>query len=249
MSVHRHARKPLYRQVAETIEADLVHASAPGDALPGETALAERFGVNRLTVRQALGELAQRGLVRTVHGRGSFVAEPPIRYEISGSSEASLTRAMERQGLQVRQLLLATELDDDRELRRRLGLRRAVRRWELLRLVDERPWTLTRMWADARRFADLHEQWDGSSSLYGVLADVYDIHLRRLERDVWAEAAGPLDAEQLDVPVGAPILVLEGRNGDQHGEPVMLVHHRGRADRVRFAVEYAPAAAGAAGHA
>jgi GntR family phosphonate transport system transcriptional regulator len=52
----------------------------PGEQLPTEHALAERFAVNRHTVRQALAHLATRGIIRITHGRGSFVSEWAIDY-------------------------------------------------------------------------------------------------------------------------------------------------------------------------
>jgi DNA-binding GntR family transcriptional regulator len=45
----------------------------PGDALPSESALAERYGVARGTARQALAELEGSGLVESVQGKGRFV--------------------------------------------------------------------------------------------------------------------------------------------------------------------------------
>jgi DNA-binding GntR family transcriptional regulator len=45
----------------------------PGDALPSESALAERYGVARGTARHALAELEGAGLVESVHGKGRYV--------------------------------------------------------------------------------------------------------------------------------------------------------------------------------
>ena len=67
-----------YEQVAAILEAEIRSgALGPGDRLPGERDLAQRLGVSRATVREALGALQIAGLVETRHGAGSFVAAAP----------------------------------------------------------------------------------------------------------------------------------------------------------------------------
>jgi GntR family transcriptional regulator len=239
--VNRVRGMPVYRQVGAAIEELIARqAPVPGTRLPKESELAEAFAVNRLTVRQALAELVQRGLITTVHGRGSYVAQPPIRYDISGGREASLTRAMRAAGHDVSQRLLDMQRDDDPEIQRALGTRAGLQRYDLLRLVDELPWTLTRTWLPARRFAALEREWAGAGSLYDALETLYGIRMQRGARTIWAEAAGPDDARRLLVAVGSPVLVMRGHNVSQDAEPVAAVVHRGRADRVQFSLEYEP---------
>ncbi len=55
---------------------DLVTGSAPGTAAPSERELVERFGVARMTVRQALDALVSEGVLERFPGRGTFVAQP-----------------------------------------------------------------------------------------------------------------------------------------------------------------------------
>ena len=64
----------------------------PGDLLPTEQVLAESLGVARNTVRQALGDLAEQGLIQRVRGRGTFVCDPPSNLTPSGTS-ATTARA------------------------------------------------------------------------------------------------------------------------------------------------------------
>jgi GntR family phosphonate transport system transcriptional regulator len=72
-----------WRQIADTLAGEIRSGTlAAGAQLPAESALAARFGVNRHTVRRALGVLAEGGLVRTTQGRGSFVEQGPIAYPI-----------------------------------------------------------------------------------------------------------------------------------------------------------------------
>lgn len=47
----------------------------PGARLPAERALADEYGVAYMTIRRAMAELRERGLILTVHGKGTFVAE------------------------------------------------------------------------------------------------------------------------------------------------------------------------------
>ena len=67
---------PLWRQIAQQIEKEIRDRTLhPGDKLPTEWELTERFGVNRHTIRRALSALAEAGVVRAEQGRGTFVQE------------------------------------------------------------------------------------------------------------------------------------------------------------------------------
>lgn len=68
---------PLFAQVRDALRADILEGRlAPGERLASESALIARFGVSRITVRQALAELNAAGLVETVNGKGSYVTRP-----------------------------------------------------------------------------------------------------------------------------------------------------------------------------
>jgi len=65
---------PLYRQIADIVEARITAGELqPDRPIPSETAMAEEFGVARLTARRAVRELVERDLVHVVRGKGSFV--------------------------------------------------------------------------------------------------------------------------------------------------------------------------------
>jgi GntR family transcriptional regulator len=82
--------------------------SAPGDSLPSEVELAARFGVSRMTARQAVQNLAAEGLVQRRRGAGTFVAPRPIhRHE---GSLMSFTEDMRRRGMKASSRLLEAGL-------------------------------------------------------------------------------------------------------------------------------------------
>ena len=65
---------PLYHQLQNVLKAEIEARKWHADQqLPNETKLAERFGVSKITVRQALQKLAELGYIRREHGRGTFV--------------------------------------------------------------------------------------------------------------------------------------------------------------------------------
>lgn len=72
---------PLYMQVVNELKAEIVRGAHPiGAQLPSESALVERFGVSRQTVRQALRMLREAGLVRSHQGLGTIVERPGLNY-------------------------------------------------------------------------------------------------------------------------------------------------------------------------
>lgn len=76
-------KTPVWLAIANALRSEISEGRyQPGDKLPTEAALAERFGVNRHTVRHALSKLVEENLVRTRRGAGAFVAAKPTDYAI-----------------------------------------------------------------------------------------------------------------------------------------------------------------------
>lgn len=91
MVVRRTGKQPLYAQIADQLR-DAIHRGdlAPGEQLPTEQQLIERFSVSRNTVRLALGVLNSEGLISSSQGRGSFVRErTPLHYFASRTDSRS----------------------------------------------------------------------------------------------------------------------------------------------------------------
>ncbi len=75
---------PLYIQLEEQLETGIINGKyRPGDRLPSENELCREYGVSRTTVRQTLGLLAQKDLVYSSQGKGTFVKVPLISHELS----------------------------------------------------------------------------------------------------------------------------------------------------------------------
>lgn len=67
-------KRPLYVQLVDALLSDVVGAGGEGEQLPTEKELCDEYAVSRTTVRQALAELEQRGLIYRIQGKGSFIA-------------------------------------------------------------------------------------------------------------------------------------------------------------------------------
>ncbi|HYZ67792.1 MAG TPA: GntR family transcriptional regulator [Mycobacterium sp.] len=237
--INRYADRPIYRQLSDLLETRLAEQARPGDRLPSEAELSAEFDVNRLTVRRALDELNQRGLIETVHGKGSFVALPRVRYNVSAGRDASFTRSMRELGHRVSVRMLSTKIVENPELAEELDTTGAVLVCLTLRLVDDQPWSLSMTSIGTERFPGLAEQWKGETSLFDFLLDAHGVRMRRAYRTFAAGLAEPAEAEHLQLRVGAAILEMRGLNVDQNGIPVAVVRHRFRGDRVQFTVDLA----------
>jgi GntR family transcriptional regulator len=83
----------IWQQVADDLASDISTGVLPlGSKLPAELELSEIYGVARVTIRRAVGDLVDRGFVVRIHGRGTFVTEtlppPPTKDTATASDEA-----------------------------------------------------------------------------------------------------------------------------------------------------------------
>jgi GntR family transcriptional regulator len=107
-----------HERIARVLEDEIRRGSMPhGRRLPGETALAERFSVSRNTVRAALVELGQAGLIATRSGKGSFVTYDGNPLDV----ELGWARALQEQGVRTRVEVLRLDEVSDAALAESLG--------------------------------------------------------------------------------------------------------------------------------
>jgi DNA-binding GntR family transcriptional regulator len=235
--VQRAAGMAVWQQLRADILSRIENGSlAPGDALPPEATLAEAYRVSRLTVRRALADLARIGVVRTEHGVGSFVATKPLRHRID-DGQVSLLESMAKRGHTVRQQVLdireaesASAHAGEYEFPAFPG---AVMEYRYIRWVDELPWSVSFAAIPA---ALAPANWDGTSSLFAAMSDAHGVNVRRNDRYFSAVPANPEDAAWLEIPAGAPLLLLRGTNCDTAGRTVAYIVHRIRGDRAEYGV-------------
>ena len=233
MPVQKQPGTALYRQVADDLRARVRRSElAPGQRLAPEAQLARQYGVNRLTMRRALEELARAGIVRTEHGVGSFIARPATRHRID-DGEASLSESMARRGITVRHHVLAvTELDPGADTPFPDFAGAAVQ-FRFVRYLEDEPWSIGEVLVPAS-LAPL--DWAGGASVFAAVSDRHRLTVKRAERSFSAGPASPDDAGWLDVPVGTALLELRGFNTDSLGRVIATVAHRIRGDRAEYVV-------------
>src|SRR5215469_6184395 len=84
MRIDSHSPVPLYAQLESILAAEIAAGRfPPGDQLPKEEELVERYAVSRTTVRQTIQNLVRRGLIEIRRGKGTFVLEPKITQELT----------------------------------------------------------------------------------------------------------------------------------------------------------------------
>jgi GntR family phosphonate transport system transcriptional regulator len=209
----------LWRQIADRLRADIASGLLQsGSRLPTEAELSAQFGVNRHTVRRALEELSRDGLVRVEQGRGSFVAEDVLDYNVEARtrfSEWIRKHNKEPSGI-IRQL---REVPADARVADGLGVRAGSRVVVLERLgfADDRPVSLARHYFPASRLDGMLAALQATPSITEALKSVGVNDYLRLQTRVTARLPTPTEAELLRMPRSRPVLATENVNVDRFG--------------------------------
>jgi GntR family transcriptional regulator len=225
---------PLYLWLAALLR-DQIEAgglSAHG-LVPSERVLSERYGVSRMTARHALETLTLEGYLYRSPRRGTFVAEPRLRFSV-GSFTRNMTEAERTPGTQV---LSAATVDPDPAAAELLGVPAGGRVHVLqrLRTAMGEPIAIENIQLSAPRFPDLLAH-DMAGSLWAVLRTHYGVNPERADARVVAVTLDRFEAEALGVKAGSPAIVLTRTVYDEKGEVVELARDVYRGDRTEFSV-------------
>ena len=220
-------RGPAHTQIELALETAIERGRlSPGDRLPAERELAERYGVSRMTLRQALGALELRGRLVRSKGRygGTFVAEPKL--ELAGTS--ALSDQLRGLGLAAGARVLSACEREAASDEAELGAR--VYSIERVRLANGEPVALERGAYSVDAFPGLLE---GSleGSLYDLIRARYDAVPVRAHERLEPALAHPEEAAALGIEPGAPVMLVERTAYSAAGQPVEHSRDVFRGDR------------------
>ena len=238
--IERRSGVTLWRQIADRIRSGIAgEPDGREGRLPPEAELAERFGVNRHTVRAAIAALVQEGVLRSEQGRGTFIVRRNrLTYPIG--TRTRFASGLEGQAEARRSRLLRSRVETPPpEAAKALGLNSNARtiRLETLSEADGTPVSVATHWFDASRLADIAEAFQKTGSITLALRECgVDDYLRRTTA-IEARHAGAGDLEALKLSPGAIVLVTRATNTDMDGAPIQYSETRFAADRVTLSVE------------
>ena len=213
-------RVSLVDQVRQGLHEDLVSGRLePGAKLPNENEIAERFGVSRATVREAVLGLMEAGYLARRHGSGTYVTKAP-RSRHALDSTVSYTEMIRESGHEpsVTVITKTVRAPDDRE--REVLEADEVLELERVRFADRRPVIYSRDRIAAAWLRDVpDEAFDGS--LYAVLHSTGH-EVVRATAELLPTLADTRLSKLLEVKRGAPLLHIDQTDYDTRGHAVML---------------------------
>lgn len=209
-----------------------------GDKFPGERDFAARIGVSRMTLRQALATLEQRGVLQrgTGRGGGAVVVQPKIECDLTGV--AGFTEQMRRAQLRAGARVLTTEtLPANGLVAEELQVRAGDPVHEIVRVrsADGTPLALENSYFPAEHFPDLL-RCRLTGSLYNLLQKHYGLGPHTATELLEPYLTGEYEAEQLGIEVGSPLMLIQRTVYSASGLPVEFARDLFRADRIRIMV-------------
>ncbi|HEU4573254.1 MAG TPA: GntR family transcriptional regulator [Candidatus Limnocylindrales bacterium] len=194
-----------------------------GSKLPNEERLCERFGVSRVTIREAVRALIEDGLVIRRHGSGTYVTRRPLLRN-SLDTNFSYTEYLETSGVRAgRKLLGLRRVGADDETAEALGLSGGAPIVEVrrLRTADGRPAIYSVDRIPAGLVDPATERSALAGSLYRVLTAAGH-PISHAEAVLSPTLADRELAGRLEVALGTPLQFLRQVDYDESGDPVMV---------------------------
>lgn len=239
VEINRSSPVPLYHQVYSAILHDIRDGRLRvGETLPTEAEIGDRFGVSRITVRQALGDLLRAGHLTRERSRGPLIVKgSPIEQRLARLTSFFMADAL-AQGYQPRFVCLAAQRMQAGEFGPVLGLDAAdpVTRVERLLIDRTGPLATITSYVPERSCPDLIEH-DLNGSLVTIMEEHYDLRMVRGTQWVSARMAAEAERTLLGLEPNTAVVVIRRLKFAEDGLAIEYFECVLRADRYEFVME------------
>lgn len=226
----------LWRQIQQNLQENILSGTIPpGETLPPERILANRFGVNRHTVRRAIAALCKMGLLTTRQGYGTFVPEAVIDYALK--DQARFSEAISAQSdMPSMRMIASSFVSASPTLTMALKVRKNAQIL-CIRTVGEadgRPVSVANHYFAARRFKGLETAITHTGSVSEALKEFGIANFSRQITNITARLPSREDAHILQQPPQRPVLLAEGIHVTPDGKPLAYERTQFAGDRVQM---------------
>ena len=229
---------PLYAQLKETLITAVTRGELrPGDRLPSQRGLCQRYGMSHMTVRRAINELINEGAIFAIPGKGLYVAEP--KQDAETGPLIGFSEDMALRGMVASSELLGGEIIGASTVVARMldvSVDAPVIYLRRLRLADGVPIAIQTSYLPYALCPGLLSHDLAHGSLYAVLRERYRLLLAEGSTTVEAATADAEQARLLTLQVGAALLIVEQLTLLDNQRVVEFTRTAYRGDRYRLRV-------------
>jgi GntR family transcriptional regulator len=221
---------PMYAQIREILRARILDGTySTHEQLASESEMMATFGVSRITVRQALNDLQNEGLIFRMHGKGTFVSKPKAFQDLGKLQ--GFGEAMRQKGYETYARVISIDaVTPSQQVRDKLQLLKRAKVTELqrLRFLNREPISLDITYVPTAIGHRLAKEDLATRDVFVILENDYGIALGHADLQIGSTLADEYLAEQLRVDAGSPVLLIE-RTTYYRGD---AFQYRVRVDRV-----------------
>jgi GntR family transcriptional regulator len=236
--IDKNSPLPLYYQLEEHIKQTIESEELmPGDSLPSERELSESYQISRMTVRQAITNLVNKGYLFREKGKGTFVSNQKFEQNLQGLT--SFTEDMKARKLVPGNKLLHFEIfPAEQDIKERLDLEEEelIYKIKRLRLANEEPIALETSYLPVKLIPGLTPEIL-EESLYTYIEDELHLNIGHATQTVEAALVNDEDIKHLKIKKGVPVLLIQRETFLENGTPLELVRSSYRADKYKFKID------------
>jgi GntR family transcriptional regulator, N-acetylglucosamine utilization regulator len=221
-AIYRNSPLPRYFQLKEILRERIRMGEwKPGDLIPSERELSEKYGISRMTARQAITDLVHEGLFYREQGKGTFVSQRKITQQLihlTGFTEDIRARG-QRPGTKVLSAAMQPA-DEETAEKLRIAPGALIFRLQRLRLANDEPLAIELSQISFRDCERLLEEDLEQNSLYRLLEAKYGIPLMEADQELEAGQADSDDAQLLKIAAGNPVLFTRRVTYTERNQPI-----------------------------
>ena len=230
---------PLYYQIKEIIMQQISSGYyKPSDLIPPEENLAKEFNVSQGTVRRAMSDLVNAGVLYRRSGFGTVVRAKKLEYSVGKLS--GFSEILKEKGLKPSSKVIKYEIVDAEKAKvsEQLKLTKKDKVYSISRIkfADEEPLYLEHFYLSYKKFPGMSKDELNTISLFDLLRNKYKINLIMSKEFFEPIVVDEYEAQILGVKRGAPAMMLEGIIYTENDQPVMLSRDIVRGDRCRYII-------------
>lgn len=238
--INKNSPLPIYYQLEEEIRLVIQTGKLkPGELLPSEREYAEQYNISRMTVRQAINNLASEGLLYRQKGRGTFISEKKFEQDLHGLT--SFSEDMRERGLTPSNKIISFQLiEASKRIADILQLEIGEQVYEIkrIRFANELPIAVEIIYTPKRLVGEMSQK-NIEESFYHFIETKLNLKIAYGDQIIESALATKFEIDNLNLNEGDPILIMNRTSylSDKNATPLEFVNSAYRADKYKFKLQ------------